>query len=176
MKMWSKIIWIAVAAVVAFSAWLLLREQKECCLCGSFRYHAPCLIDLKTGRLIELDLYFAHETKVAELAEEQPEQGSFSIIMLGNVSGYRDTSRKYIEVDVPIAEKIIDPALCKSCRKQINGIFAGRYVLADLYDKEKKTIIPINADLAMELRCYSITAYEGEKGIWKVTVQGNRES
>lgn len=45
------------------------QEEQNCCLCNSLRYHAPCLIDLETGNLIELDLYCSHHTLVAELAD-----------------------------------------------------------------------------------------------------------
>ena len=86
--MWLKILSVVLIVVVAASTILLLnQEEKECCLCSSFRYHAPCLIDLETGELIELDLYFPHPPLVAEISDFQPEQGTFSFVRLGNVSG-----------------------------------------------------------------------------------------
>ena len=55
MKMWQKRISLILAVVVVVVASLFLAlESKECCLCSSFRYHAPCLVDLKTGEMIEL--------------------------------------------------------------------------------------------------------------------------
>ena len=114
MKTWLKILSIVLAVTtISIAVLTLSREEKECCLCNSFRYHAPCLIDLETGEMIELDLYFPHETKVAELAEEQPEMGTFSFVRLGNVSGTKLTDSKEIEILVPKADKTNNPALCK---------------------------------------------------------------
>ena len=85
MKMWLKILSAVLVIVIAATAILLFtKEEKECCLCSSFRYHAPCLIDLETGEMIELDLYFPHETLVAELADPQPEMGTFSFKCIWN--------------------------------------------------------------------------------------------
>jgi len=174
LKMWQKII-SAVLVVVLISAavWYFSQEQKDCCLCSSFRYHAPCLLDLETGEMIELDLYFPHETKVAELSEEQPPMETFSFVSLGSVKGTKLTDSKTIELDVP-TESITNPALCRSCRKQLNGLIVGRYVLADLYSSEDKTIIPIQQDLSLDIRCYNITAQQ-EEDILKLTIQGTLE-
>ena len=159
------------AAILIFSLLAFQNcEEKACCLCSSFRYHAPCLVDLETGELIELDLYFPHATKVAELAEEQPDMDTFSLIRLGNVSGYRDTSRQRIELKIPATEKTSNPALCKACRQKLHG--SARYVLADLYDGEDKKLIPIEAGMVLELRNYCITASVEGNGILKLVMQG----
>ena len=81
MRRWLKYVCpivIAIAALIFF----FFRNQKECSVCNSFRYHAPCLIDLDEGKILELDLYFPHETKVAELADEQPEMGTWTTAIL----------------------------------------------------------------------------------------------
>ena len=86
--MWQKILSAALALIVIAGAAIAFSfGQKECCLCSSFRYHAVCLIDLEKGEVRELDLYFPHETLVAELAAPQPERGVFSFVSIGNVSG-----------------------------------------------------------------------------------------
>lgn len=173
LKMWQKVVSAVLALVLIVVAVLFFnREEKKCCLCSSFRFHAPCLVDLETGEMIELDLYFPHETKVAELADPQPEIETFSFVSLGSVKGTRLTGSKTIEIDVPVSEKTAFPALCRECRNQIGGIFVGRYVLADLYNKEEKTLIPIDADLSMVLRCYEITAQEVEQGMVNIVIQG----
>lgn len=172
MKTWQKILSAVLVITLIVSAVLLFnREQKSCCLCNSFRYHAPCLVDLQTGDLIELDLYFPHPTKVAELADPQPRMGTFSFVNLGCVTGTKLTDSKTIELDIPISEKTANPALCKSCRKQLNGLLLGRYVLADLYDSEDKKLIPIQDHLSAVIRCYRIDT-QTEDDILKVTIQG----
>lgn len=173
LKMWLKIISAVLAVILIVGAVCYFsQEQKECCLCSSFRYHAPCLLDLETGEMIELNLYFPHPTKVAELAEPQPEMGTFSFVILGDVKGTKLTDSKTIAIDVPVFKKTTNPALCRSCRKQLDGPLVARYMLVDLYDKERKMLIPIDSDLSMSLRCYEITSQEVEQGIVNVVIQG----
>ena len=174
MKKWQKALVVILIVVVASAAALLFtQEEKDCCLCDSFRFHAPCLIDLETGDLIELDLYFPHETKVAELAEVQPNMSTFSFVHLGNITVTKLTDSKVIEFGVPIADKTNNPALCKDCRELLQAEYKGRYVLADLYDMEIKELIPIVANTSIDLRCYEITMAENtEKNEINVTIQG----
>jgi len=175
MKQWKKLFLVLIGIMLLPSTLLLYnREEKPCCLCGSFRYHAPCLIDLETGELVELDLYLPHETKVAELADPQPEISTFSFVRLGNAEGTKLTGSKTAELAVPRWERTTNPALCRECRKQV-GLFPMRYVLADLYDGEDKNIIPIRAGLSVELRCYEITVQKGETKTLNVTIQGKLE-
>ena len=105
MKKWIIVLCAVFAVALVFISIVSPnQEQKDCCLCDSFRFHAPCLIDLETGDLIELDLYFPHETKVAELAEVQEDMSStFSFVRLGNITGTKLTGSKVIEFGVPIA-------------------------------------------------------------------------
>ena len=173
MKMWLKILSAVLVVVIAATAILLFtKKEKECCLCSSFRYHAPCLIDLETGKLIELDLYFPHHTLVAELADPQPEMGTFSFVKIGNISGTKLTDSKTIEIHIP-DDKTYNPALCSNCRKQLSFSHTSRYILADLYGKEEKILIPIKADTTFSLRCYDITTKRNtEKGGISMIIQG----
>ena len=173
MKRWKKIlsgvlfIVVASVAILGFSL-----GKKECCLCSSFRYHAPCLIDLETGELRELDLYFPHENLVAELADPQPERGVFSFVSIGNVSGTKQTGPERIDIHIP-KDSTFFPALCRDCRKQLPFGYTSRYVFADLYGMEEKILIPIEADTAFSLRCYDVTTQPNtEKGGISVIIQG----
>ena len=157
MKMWQKRISLILAVVVVVVASLFLAlESKECCLCSSFRYHAPCLVDLKTGEMIELRLYEDHPTLVAELSEEQSHNGTFSFIRLNGVSGTKQTGPEKVDLFVP-TEAVLFPALCNKCKQQLPFGLASRYVLADLHGMEDKYLIPIEADTALSLRCYDIS-------------------
>ena len=174
MKMWQKIVSaVLIVVLIGAAVWYFSQKQKDCCLCSSFRYHAPCLIDLETGEMIEMDLYFPHETKVAELADPQPKMGTFSFVSIGDVKGTKLTDSKTIELDIP-TENITNPALCKSCRKQLGGLVVGRYVLADLYNSEDKDTIQIKDGLCLDLRCYHITVQRTDD-VLKLIVQGTRE-
>ena len=173
MKMWQKRVSIIFAiAVIAVAILIFFQGQKECCLCNSFRFHAPCLIDLETGDMIELDLYFPHETKVAELADPQPAIGTFSFVRLGNVSGTKQTAPERVDLHIP-NDKTYTPALCKNCRKQLPFGHTDRYVFADLYGIEQKILIPIERNTILSLRCYNLTMVEDvEKGGISVVIQG----
>lgn len=173
MKTWRKRVGILLAVVLIAVGTVAVRREKDCCLCGSFRYHAPCLIDLETGKLIELELYLPHKSLVAEIADSQPEQGTFSFVCLGDVSGIKETYRRRIEIDVPSAGKTSDPVLCGKCREQLQPGYTGRYVLADLYDAENKVLISIADKTQRTVRCYEITmTAEEEKDCISVVVEG----
>jgi hypothetical protein len=155
--MWQKRISLILAVVVVVVASLFLAlESKECCLCSSFRYHAPCLVDLKTGEMIELRLYEDHPALVAELSEEQSHNGTFSFIRLNGVSGTKLTGPEKVELLVP-NETVLFPALCNKCKQQLPSGLVRRFVLADLHGMEDKYLIPIVADTALSLRCYDIS-------------------
>lgn len=166
---------VLLVCLVVFTAFYCIQPEKTCCLCNSFRFHAPCLIDLETGELTELELYFPHLTQVAELADPQPEMGNLSLVRLGNATGTRDTGSKIANIQLPISEKTTNPALCKSCRKQLGWFASGRYVLGDLYSSETKKLIPLKNNLQLVLRCYEITAYQNKTTL-HITVQGTRDS
>lgn len=163
---------ILAAALLVAACFIWGKEEKPCVLCDSFRYHAPVLIDLEDGSCIELDLYFPHETKVAELADPQPEGQTFSLIKIGNVSGYRDTTQRRIEIDVP-ADQTKAAALCQDCRQLIPGS-KDRYVLADLYSE--KRLIEIQDGSSLVLRCYEISMIQDtESDSISVVIQGTLE-
>ena len=74
---------------------------------------------------------------------------------------------------MPSADKTTNPALCKDCRAQLQAGYKSRYILADLYDKEVKTLIPIKDDTELTLRCYEITMlHNKDKDGIAVTIQG----
>lgn len=173
MKRWQQILCgVLIVVVVAAAVLGFSLGQKECCLCSSFRYHAPCLIDLETGEVRELDLYFPHETLVAELADPQPERGVFSFVSIGNVSGTKQTGPERIDLHIP-KDSTFFPALCSDCRKQLPSGYTSRYVFADLYGMEEKILIPIEADTVFSLRCYDVTIQSNtEKGGVSVVIQG----
>lgn len=173
LKMWQKILSVVLVVVIATTAILLLtQEEKECCLCSSFRYHAPCLIDLETGDLIELDLYFPDDELVAELENPQPEIDTFSFVKLGNVSGTKLTGNKTIELHIP-NDKTPFPSLCKECKEQLPFGYTNRYVFADLYGMEEKFLIPIAESTTISFRCYDLSMEEDiEKGGISVVIQG----
>ena len=179
LKTWQKILSLVLVIVIVIAAMLVFfLGQKECCLCSTFRYHAPCLIDTETGDLIELDLYFPDDELVAELEDPQPEfdTDTFSFVKLGNVSGTKLTGSKTIELHIP-NDKTAFPSLCKECKKQLPVGYTSRYVFADLHGTEEKFLIPIAENTTISLRCYELSMkQEVEKGGISVVIQGTLEN
>ena len=173
MKMWQKILSVTLAFSVAALSRCATEPRENCCLCDSLRYHAPCLIDLETGNMLELDLYFPHETKVAELADEQPEISTFSFVQLENISGIKLTGSRTIKIVVPATEITHIPVLCGRCGTLLQRGYTSRYILADLYHADAIQLIPITEGRVITLRCYQITmtANENGEGI-TVVIQG----
>jgi hypothetical protein len=171
--MWQRILsFVLVIVVVTATILMFFQGQQECCLCSSFRYHAPCLLDLKTGELRELDMYFPHHSLVAELADPQPEMGTFSFFSFNGVSGTKQTGPERIDLLIP-NDKTLFPALCSDCRNQLPSDYESRYVLADLYEIKEKILIPIATDSSLSLRCYDISMEKNiEKGGISVMIQG----
>lgn len=160
MKTWLKIFSFIVIITVLIFVIGLTQEQKNCCLCNSFPYGAPCLIDLETGNMVELALYSPHEAN------------TFSFISLGNVTGAKETDCKTIKMEIPFSEKTTNPALCRNCKKQHNATVFNRYVLADLSDSTNRKLISVESDLSIALGYYKITAQKMESDIVLVIVQG----
>lgn len=173
MKTWQKIVSIILAvSVITVAILAYFQRQNECCICRSFRYHAPCLIDLKTGKLIEMDLYVPDDKLVAELEDPQPDMGTFSFVRLGNASGTKLTDSKIIEIHIP-NDKELFPMLCNNCRKQLPFGYVNRYVFADLYGMEEKHLIPIATNTSLSLRCYnlSMNKHNEKEGI-QIVIEG----
>ena len=175
MKIWQKLICVVSVLVMAVPVILLLAKEKPTCpLCSSQRYHAPCLIDLETGELLELALYVPHGTRSGELAAEQPKTDTFSLLRLGDATGFRQTGSRLIQMEIPCADTASTSALCKDCQKLTAG-YGGRYILADLYRTESPTWLPVTPGTETALRCYQVTmTLEETKNSIRVTVQGTR--
>ena len=65
---------IILAIVIIFSAviYYALPVPERCSLCDNLPRHAPYIVNLSTGELVELEIYDPHPHKIAEIAEEQP--------------------------------------------------------------------------------------------------------
>ena len=129
MKIWEKVLIPALIVLIATAITVITVQSKPtCCLCSSFRYHAPCLIDLETGDMVELALYDPHPTKGAELAEKQSHIDTFSFVGIGDVKGTKLTGSRIIEFNVPVTDKAHTFRLCKSCQKQLPDDYSNRYI------------------------------------------------
>ena len=167
-KIAAAIIAIVIVVGIAISSW----EPAQCPLCDFIKSHAPCIVNMQTGEVQELDLYFPHETLVGEIAEEQ-DSSIFSFVSAAGAKGTKTTSPYIIELDVPlIREPVFKHHFCHECRKLLGNQDSG-YVLADLYVRGEPVIIPITDGMSVALRCYEITAVRNdEENIFELTIKG----
>lgn len=110
---------IILAIVIIFSAVIYsalhVPESERCNLCVSFPCHAPCILKLSSGELVELEIYDPHPYKVAEIADEQP-GGYFSFICSAGLDGHMVTA----EYLTATSESMNKEYFCSSCRNLLD--------------------------------------------------------
>jgi len=130
-------------------------EPKECALCDAFPRHAPCLVDLNTGELRDLEIYQPHHTKVAELSDEQY-GGYMSLVQFGDISGILLGADR-VELNVPIKSTgMQDGLFCNDCRKLLKDNKCQSYILTDLRHPATPSVWPFKDGLSFSVRCYEI--------------------
>lgn len=166
----------AATAIVTISLvlWVtvLYFGPRKCPLCDFIKSHAPCLVNIKTGEVRELDMYIPHERLVGEIAEVQ-DSSIFSFLRVAGAEGTKMTAPEIIELDVPvIREPIFKYHFCRECRNLLADQ-GGGYVLADLYVHGEPVVIPISDGMEQKLRCYAITTVmNDEKNVYELIIKG----
>ena len=159
MKTWLKRNSILLLAIIAsYAIWNVVTppNPKDCSICGHLKCHAPCILNLATGEIGELELYKPHFRKVGEIAEEQT-GGTFSFIFPAGLQGIRLSDPWYIEVDVPMEGNRKNKSFfCGKCQKLIDEYEKG-YVLIDIYDIRNPVAYKLEDGATYEIRCYQIT-------------------
>lgn len=147
--------WILIIAFTFVVAGLfyIYDSSVECCLCNSTPLHAPVLVNLSTGEMLELAVYDADPFCPGELAEEQ-QTGYFTFVKGAGTSGYREGG-KYVKVTIPPANaRANNRHFCKNCRDQLSD--CNGYAVVDLLAPSDLSIYPITAGM-VDLRCYTIS-------------------
>lgn len=130
-------------------------DPAECVLCDAFPRHAPCLVDLNTGELRELEIYQPHHTKVAELSDEQY-GGYLSLVSFGDISGILFGADR-VELDAPAKMTgMLDGIFCNECRKLLRDNKCQGYILADLRTPETPAVWKIEDGTSFSVRCYDL--------------------
>lgn len=131
-------------------------NPKRCAICDSIPYHAPALVNLATGEVGELAVYDPHPFKVAELNEYQ-QGGTFSFIYAAGINGYSDTANWETHITILTNENEYEEKFfCKSCRILISSHTENGFLLLDLREPEKFSILSLGSDEIQRLRCYEI--------------------
>lgn len=168
---------LAVTVLIATAAVWSNREPVHCPICEGLRCHAPCLVNLHTGEIGELELYEPHPFEVGELAEEQ-RGGYFCFMTAAGLRGTKTADPWGVDVNIPAGGKPMRKNLfCRECRKLLADVSDDEYVLLDLYDRSEPAVLPIRDGAEYTLRCYTIAVISGENGSgYHLTVSGNLEN
>lgn len=150
-------------------------EPEQCSLCTSLPRHAPCIINLSTGELLELAVYEPHPFIAGELAEEQQRE-TFSFVRGAGVDGYR-LSGESITITIPmVADVMEEKHFCNTCRERLEDCASQGYALVDLKDISNPIIYAIGIDLEVSFRCYNIFVNEAKAGEkYEISIIGTLE-
>lgn len=149
-----------------------LSDPEQCALCGErMRYHAPCLVDLSTGQVGEMNVYTNHPSRQGEIVPMEKQQtGTFSFRSCAGLTAVRDTCTHTCKVTLPGQKGLMNPALfCRGCRLLLAGAGLEGYVIVDLYDLDDVQAYPIQYGV---IRDYEISVKEQKDGTLDVCVTG----
>lgn len=168
------IVCIAILALLSACA-NAIPEPEHCSLCAGLPCHAPCIINLSTGELLELAVYESHPFIVGELAEEQQRE-TFSFVRGAGVEGYR-LSGESITITLPmVADAMEEKHFCNTCRERLADCASQGYALVDLKNTTNPVIYAIATDLEVSFRCYNILANESiEAKKYEISIIGTLE-
>ena len=150
-----KIAALCIALLVILSAcWTNQnRNPEKCSLCDNLSCHAPCIINLITGEILELSVYEPHPFTAGELAKEQ-RTGYFSFIQGAGISGHK-LGGKSVTVTIPTESVGLNRQyFCTACLDLLADHANQGYVLADLKDPKKPIIYSLYQNCTFSFCCY----------------------
>ena len=135
------------------------RDPEKCSLCDNLSCHAPCIINLSTGEILELSVYEPHPFTAGELAEEQ-RTGYFSFTQGAGISGHK-LGGKSVTVTIPTeSEGLNRQYFCTACLDLLADHANQGYVLADLKNLKDPIIYSLYENTTFSFRCYDISIQE----------------
>ena len=142
------------------------------------RFHAPCLLELSTGELTELEIY---EPCHRYSGEQAPDQDMDYNVMTFGGSGlplFIDRMEEIQRCGAYLPEKAggeIEPSYyCRDCRAKLTKVATQGYVLLDLYDLDAIQVYPVEDSAEYPIRIYTVTtAHDEDQGHLVVTNIGH---
>ena len=154
----KKAVILCIALLVTLSACCTNqnREPDKCSLCDNLSCHAPCIVNLSTGEILELSVYEPHPFTAGALAEEQ-RTGYFAFIQGAGISGHK-LGGKSVTVTIPPESKGLSRQYFCTTWLDLLADYANHgYVLADLKNPKKPIIYSICEDSSFSFRCYDVS-------------------
>lgn len=151
-------------------------EPASCVLCDTYSRHAPCLVDLNSGEIRDLEIYQLDYTGDGELYDTQ-RGGYLSFISMGEISGVL-LGAESVELEVPSkASAMAEGIFCNNCRQMLKDSKCQGYVLADLHAPKTPTVWSIQDGISFSVRCYDVTITKSDKpGKLKIVMNGTLKS
>ena len=173
----KKAVILCIALLVTLSAcWTNQnREPDKCSLCDNLSCHAPCIVNLSTGEILELSVYEPHPFTAGALAEEQ-RTGYFAFIQGAGVSGHK-LGGKSVTVTIPTESgRLIRQHFCTACLDLLADYANQGYVLTDLKDPKNPIIYGIYENTSFSFRCYDVSIQKHKDAeAFVVTIIGTLE-
>ena len=140
--------------------------EPPCALCegGGMWYHAPCVLDLSTGRLTELAIYAPHPSLVGEINPVQ--DWDYHVLRYGNdpIVFTVDRDRQACTAYVPRMTKQAEEApFCAACRALLSAACDSGFVLLDAHDSERLCAYPLQDGAKYSFRGYDIAVTSDER-------------
>lgn len=160
------------ACAALWEAIVDLPDPEQCALCGEeAEYQAPCLINLSTGELGEMQVYTYGRTREGKLDPREAQfSGTFSFHPCAGLMAARDTDSHICIVPIPAEKNLMNPALfCRECRQLLARAGLEGYVILDLYDRDHVQAYPLRNEI---IRDYRISTNKRRGGSMEVRVTG----
>ena len=137
-------------------------EPANCALCNTYSRHAPCLIDLNSGEIRDLEIYQPDYAGNGELSDTQY-GGYLSLVSFGEISGIL-LGAESVELEAPDNVFGLDKGIfCKNCRQLLMDSNCQGYAFADLYAPQNPAVWNIKDGTAFSVRCYDVTIAKSDK-------------
>ena len=155
-------------------------EPKNCALCGQdTKYHAPVILQLNTGLLVELQVYDPQTStdtgyaKVGEITEKQVTD-VLGVMHIGDLTVTRSAGAQTSHVALPADGFLTDWTLfCNRCRALIAQAGAEGYALVDLYSPKEPIVYPVTVNGRIEIRQYSVEVSANNEKSISIDVRGH---
>ena len=132
------------------------------------------MVNLATGEAGELAVYDPHPTKVAEVDEYQ-QGGTCRFIYAAGLKGYSNTANWETHITIPTNENEYEEKyFCMSCRILISAHTENGFLLLDLQEPEKFSILSLGSDEIQRVRCYEIQTTQQSNEV-EIAVRGTLE-
>ncbi len=171
MKKYVFIIIPAILILIFLIIALPAPDPARCRICESIPYHAPCLIDLATGEVVELAVYDSDPNIPGELSDIQ-QSGVLSITSICGHMAYADKNNWVMHISISKNQNEYEEQyFCRSCRELIAPFSYTGFVLADLKEPMTPKLYPIT-ETTYSIRCYSISISSTPDSGFEITNTG----